>query len=243
MAANAHLLPGYKNGLSGVARSMPTSAAVDRVAEKLGIECYETPTGWKFFGNLLDDKKITLCGEESFGSGSDHVREKDGLWAVLFWLNLLAVKKQSVTQIVTDHWASFGRNYYCRHDYEAIDSQVANDLMDHLLQSLAELKGQTFKNYSIEMCDDFSYSDPVDNSISAHQGIRLLFSDGSRIVYRLSGTGTEGATLRVYIEKYEPEVSRQNEETQQVLADLIDIANNIAQIHNRTGRTAPDVIT
>ncbi len=243
MAANAHLLPGYKNGLSGVARSMPTSTAVDKVAEKLGIECYETPTGWKFFGNLLDDNKITLCGEESFGSGSDHVREKDGLWAVLFWLNLLAIKKQSVSRIVTEHWARFGRNYYCRHDYEAIDSQVANDLMQYLLQSLSELQGQTFNNYTIEMCDDFSYTDPVDNSISDHQGIRLLFSDGSRIVYRLSGTGTEGATLRVYIEKFEPEVSLQSGETQQVLADLIEIANNIAQIHTRTGRTDPDVIT
>ena len=243
MAANAHLLPGYKNGLSGVARSMPTSAAVDRVAEKLGIECYETPTGWKFFGNLLDDNKITLCGEESFGSGSDHVREKDGLWAVLFWLNLIAVKTQSVAQIVTDHWARYGQNYYCRHDYEAIDSQIADDLMQHLVDSLDELRGQSFGSYQIQSCDNFSYTDPVDNSVSSNQGIRLLFSDGSRIVYRLSGTGTEGATLRVYIEKYEPDVSQQNGETQLVLSDLIEIANTVAQIQTRTGRTAPDVIT
>ncbi len=243
MAANAHLLPGYKNGLSGVARSMPTSAAVDRVAEKLGIECYETPTGWKFFGNLLDDNKITLCGEESFGSGSDHVREKDGLWAVLFWLNLIAIKKQSVAQIVTDHWARFGQNYYCRHDYEAIDSQIADDLILHLVNSLDDLQGQSFGNYRIENCDNFSYNDPVDNSISSNQGIRLLFSDGSRIVYRLSGTGTEGATLRVYIEKFEADVSQQNGETQNVLSDLIEIANNVAQIKTRTGRMDPDVIT
>jgi len=243
MAANAHLLPGYKNGLSGVARSMPTSAAVDRVAEKLGIECYETPTGWKFFGNLLDDNKITLCGEESFGSGSDHVREKDGLWAVLFWLNLIAVKKQSISQIVTDHWARFGQNYYCRHDYEAIDSQIADDLMQHLVDSLDQLQGQSFGNYQIENCDNFSYTDPVDNSVSSNQGIRLLFSDGSRIVYRLSGTGTEGATLRVYIEKYEPDVSQQNGDTQLVLSELIEIANTVAQILTRTGRTTPDVIT
>lgn len=243
MAANAHLLPGYKNGLSGVARSMPTSAAVDRVANKLGIECYETPTGWKFFGNLLDAGKITLCGEESFGSGSDHVREKDGLWAVLFWLNLLAIKKQSVAQIVTNHWAQFGQNYYCRHDYEAIDSQQANELMQHLQQSVENLQGQVFGNYTIEHCDDFSYTDPVDHSVSNHQGIRLLFTDGSRIVYRLSGTGTEGATLRVYIEKYEPDVAGQNKETQQILAELINIANEVAQISQRTNRTAPDVIT
>jgi len=243
MAANAHLLPGYQKGLSGVARSMPTSAAVDRVAEKMGITCYETPTGWKFFGNLLDDNKITLCGEESFGSGSDHVREKDGLWAVLFWLNLLAIKKLSVAQIVTQHWAEFGRNYYCRHDYEAIDSQVADDLMLYLRNSLDTLQGKSFGHYFIESCDDFSYTDPVDKSISGQQGIRLLFSDGSRIIYRLSGTGTEGATLRVYIEKYEPDVSKQDSETQQVLSELISIANEVAQIQTRTGRTAPDVIT
>ncbi|MCW9012854.1 MAG: alpha-D-glucose phosphate-specific phosphoglucomutase [Gammaproteobacteria bacterium] len=243
MAANAHLLPGYKNGLSGVARSMPTSAAVDRVADQLGIKCYETPTGWKFFGNLLDASKITLCGEESFGTGSDHVREKDGLWAVLFWLNLIAVKQQSVEQIVKDHWARFGRNYYCRHDYEAINSQIADELMSRLRDSLVSLKGQTFGDYSIENCDDFCYTDPVDNSISENQGIRLLFTDGSRIIYRLSGTGTEGATLRVYIEKYEADVARQNEDTQQALNALITIADTVASIKKLTGRETPDVIT
>ncbi len=243
MAANAHLLPGYKNGLNGVARSMPTSAAVDRVAKEMGMECYETPTGWKFFGNLLDDNKITLCGEESFGSGSDHVREKDGLWAVLFWLNLIAIKKQSVSQIVTGHWARFGRNYYCRHDYEAIDSQIADDLMKHLENSLNELQGQSYGNYQLQDCDNFSYTDPVDNGISSNQGIRLLFSDGSRIVFRLSGTGTEGATLRVYIEKFEADISRQNSDTQLVLSELIEIADKVAQIQARTGRTTPDVIT
>ncbi len=243
LAANAHLLPGYKNGLSGVARSMPTSMAVDRVADQLGLPCYETPTGWKFFGNLLDDNKITLCGEESFGTGSDHVREKDGLWAVLFWLNLIAVKQQSVEQIVRDHWSRYGRNYYCRHDYEAIDSDAANSLVEHLRQSLEQLKGQRFGDYLIEQCDDFCYTDPVDKSVSKNQGIRLLFSDGSRIVYRLSGTGTEGATLRVYIEKYEPDSSQQNRDTQEALSELINIANQVAEIQSRTGRSKPDVIT
>ncbi|HEY9052096.1 MAG TPA: alpha-D-glucose phosphate-specific phosphoglucomutase, partial [Gammaproteobacteria bacterium] len=205
MAANIHLLPGYRNGLCGVARSMPTSTAVDRVADHLGVECYETPTGWKFFGNLLDAKKINLCGEESFGTGSDHVREKDGLWAVLFWLNLIAIKQQSVEQIVREHWARYGRNFYCRHDYEAIDSKIAEDLMKNIESKFVQLKGKSFGAYTISACDDFSYTDPVDNSVTNHQGFRLLLEDGSRIVYRLSGTGTEGATLRVYIEQYEPD--------------------------------------
>lgn len=243
MAANAHLLPGYKQGLSGVARSMPTSMAVDRVAEQLGLHCYETPTGWKFFGNLLDANKITLCGEESFGTGSDHVREKDGLWAVLFWLNLIAVKQQSVEQIVREHWARFGRNYYCRHDYEAIDAQIAADLVNDLRNKLAELTGKQLGNYHIEKCDDFCYTDPIDNSISENQGIRLLFTDGSRIVYRLSGTGTEGATLRVYIEKFEADTAKQDIETQDALKELIAIANDVAEISSRTGRKQPDVIT
>jgi len=243
MAANAQLLPGYTRGLSGVARSMPTSMAVDRVAEQLGLQCYETPTGWKFFGNLLDDNKITLCGEESFGTGSDHVREKDGLWAVLFWLNLIAVKQQSVEQMVTDHWAKFGRNYYCRHDYEAIDSTIADQLMADLRQSISSLGGKSFGSYTIENCDDFCYTDPVDNSISENQGIRLLFSDGSRIVYRLSGTGTEGATLRVYIEKFEADSDKQNIDTQEALNELINIADQVAGIKTRTGRNEPDVIT
>ncbi|MFW2374224.1 MAG: alpha-D-glucose phosphate-specific phosphoglucomutase [Gammaproteobacteria bacterium] len=243
MAANAHLLPGYQSGLCGVARSMPTSSAVDKVADHLGIHCYETPTGWKFFGNLLDDKKITLCGEESFGTGSDHVREKDGLWAVLFWLNLIAIKQTSVEQIVRSHWARFGRNFYCRHDYEAIATDKANQLIQQLRDSLAGLKGQRHAEYTIEDCDDFSYHDPVDGSITTQQGIRLMFNDGSRIVYRLSGTGTEGATLRVYIEKYEPDPDKHEQETQQALASLIDIADKVASIKQITGRQQPDVIT
>jgi phosphoglucomutase len=243
MAANAHYLPGYKNGLSGVARSMPTSSAVDRVADVLGIPCYETPTGWKFFSNLLDAGKITLCGEESFGTGSDHVREKDGLWAVLFWLNLVAVKQKSVEEIVREHWARFGRNYYSRHDYEAIDSPLAEQLIADLRDSCPALEGKTFGDYQIDHCDDFSYTDPVDNSVSENQGIRLLFKDGSRIVYRLSGTGTEGATLRVYIEQYEPDPAKHDQETQQALGQLIRIAEEVAGIQQRTGRSEPDVIT
>ena len=243
LAANAHLLPGYKNGIKGIARSMPTSAAADRVAEALGLPCYETPTGWKFFGNLLDAGKITLCGEESFGTGSDHVREKDGLWAVLFWLNLIAVKKQSAEQIVRGHWQKYGRNYYCRHDYEAIDSEIANQLIQHLRDSAEAMKTRDFGPFKLDICDDFSYTDPIDQSVTERQGIRLIFSDGSRIIYRLSGTGTVGATLRVYIEKYEPDASRHDLETRVALAELIEIAESIAQIKQRTGRAKPDVIT
>ncbi len=243
MTANAASIPGYRSGLKGVARSMPTSAAVDKVATEMDLPCFETPTGWKFFGNLLDAGKITLCGEESFGSGSDHIREKDGLWAVLFWLNLLAVKQQSVEQIVTEHWARFGRHYYSRHDYEAIDSAKAAQLVERLRDSLDTLKGQRFGKYSIEQADDFSYHDPVDGSITENQGIRLMFADGSRIVYRLSGTGTEGATLRVYIEKYEPDASLQHQETQQALSELVEIAQQLAQIETITGRKSADVVT
>lgn len=243
MAANAHHIPGYSNGLSGVARSMPTSCAVDRVAEQLDVPCYETPTGWKYFANLLDAGKISLCGEESFGTGSNHVREKDGLWAVLFWLNLLAVKQQSVAQIVQEHWSKYGRNYYSRHDYEALDSSAATDLMQHLRASLAGLAGQDFGDYRIENCDDFSYTDPVDNNVSEQQGIRLLFANGSRIVYRLSGTGTEGATLRVYLERFEADPTQLQREPQQALSDLIDIAEQIADINQHTGRTEPSVVT
>lgn len=243
MAANAHLLPGYHQGLAGVARSMPTSAAVDRVAAILDLPCFETPTGWKFFGTLLDAGRITLCGEESFGTGSNHIREKDGLWAVLFWLNLLAVKRQPVAQIVREHWARFGRNYYSRHDYEAIDCTAAEGLMDHLRASLAGLQGTRFGDYTVAGCDDFSYTDPVDHGVSERQGIRLLFGNGSRIVYRLSGTGTEGATLRVYLEKFEAVESRQGEDTQAALADLIIIADQVAEIQKRTGRSSPSVIT
>jgi phosphoglucomutase len=243
MAANAHLIKGYKNGLAGVARSMPTSMAVDRVAEVLGIVCYETPTGWKFFGNLLDQKLITLCGEESFGTGSDHVREKDGLWAVLFWLNLIAVRQLSVREIVDQHWAKFGRNYYSRHDYEKLDKSAADALMEELRASLGDLPGRDFGERQLNRCDDFSYTDPVDHSHSEHQGIRLLFEDGARIVFRLSGTGTEGATLRIYVELFEPDPARHHIDPQEVLAPLFDIAADLAQLETRFGRTSPDVIT
>jgi phosphoglucomutase len=243
IAANAHLVPGYRDGIKGVARSMPTSQALDRVAEKMQIPCYETPTGWKFFGNLLDAGKITLCGEESFGTGSDHVREKDGLWAVLFWLNLLAEKRQSVAEIVRDHWQQFGRNYYTRHDYEELDGKKANELMQHLRSSLQTIKETDFPGYQVSDCDDFEYTDPVDQSCSSQQGIRILFDDGSRIVYRLSGTGTVGATLRIYIEKYEINNSKQDMDVQVALKGLIDISNDIIELEKRFERTAPDVIT
>lgn len=243
IAANATVAPGYKRGIAGIARSMPTSAAADRVAEKLGIGMYETPTGWKFFGNLLDAGKATVCGEESFGTGSDHVREKDGLWAVLFWLNILAARKQSVAQIVKAHWAEYGRNYYSRHDYEEVDTDAANGLMAHLRDSLASLPGQTFGALEVEAADDFAYHDPIDSSVSKNQGIRILFKGGSRVVFRLSGTGTAGATLRVYVERYEPDAARHGIETQEALADLIAAAEHFAQIRTRTGRDKPTVIT
>jgi phosphoglucomutase len=243
LAANATRVPGYKRGLAGVARSMPTSQAADRVAAKLGIACYETPTGWKFFGNLLDAGKITLCGEESFGTGSDHVREKDGLWAVLFWLNLLAELRKPVATIVQEHWATFGRNYYSRHDYEGVDTEAANALVSNLRGQLATLPGQSYGAFRIDHCDDFSYKDPVDHSVSSKQGIRIGFSDGSRLVFRLSGTGTEGATLRVYLERYEPDPRKQNQDAQVALADLIEIADQIAGIRQLTGRNEPTVIT
>jgi phosphoglucomutase len=245
MTANAHLLPGYSKGIRGVARSLPTSRAVDKVAEALGIPCYETPTGWKYFGNLLDDQRITLCGEESFGSGSDHIREKDGLWAVLFWLNLLAVKQLSAEEITRAHWKSYGRHYYTRHDYEAIDSGVADSLVQNLrnLSLSQSLNGKEFEGYKVKLCDDFSYTDPVDNSVTKNQGIRILFDDESRIVFRLSGTGTEGATLRVYIERYVTDTALHDMPTQAALAELIKIAGNIAEIKQRCQRNAPDVIT
>ena len=243
MAANAHLLPGYKQGIRGVARSLPTSCAVDKVAESLGIDCFETPTGWKYFGNLLDDNRITLCGEESFGSGSDHIREKDGIWAVLFWLNLIAIKQQSVEQITRNHWATFGRHYYTRHDYEAIDSQKAEKLMDNLRSLAPHLEGKKYGSHVVKLADDFSYNDPVDHSITEQQGIRIIFTDESRIIYRLSGTGTEGATLRVYIEKYEKNPENHNIDTQEMLSDLINIAGEIADIHALCQKNKPDVIT
>ncbi len=243
LAANARLIPAYRDGLAGVARSMPTSQAVDRVAESLGIPCYETPTGWKFFGNLLDAGMITLCGEESFGTGSNHVREKDGLWAVLFWLNLIAQRRASIEQIVREHWRQHGRNVYTRHDYEALPADAAQALMQALRDVLPRLQGKRFGDYVVKLADDFQYTDPVDGTVSTHQGVRVLFEDGSRIVYRLSGTGTEGATLRVYIERYEPDPSRHTLDTQTALADLIANAADIALLRQRTGRDKPSVIT
>ncbi|NOY62028.1 MAG: alpha-D-glucose phosphate-specific phosphoglucomutase [Gammaproteobacteria bacterium] len=243
LTANATLAPGYKRGIAGVARSMPTSSAVDHVADKLGIHCFETPTGWKFFGNLMDAGKVTLCGEESFGTGSSHIREKDGLWAVLFWLNILAVKRQPVEQLLREHWSTYGRNYYSRHDYEGVDSTVANAIMQHLHSNFVGSKGKQFGRHKIAFCDDFSYTDPIDSSVSSGQGIRIGFDDGSRIVFRLSGTGTEGATLRIYLESYENDVSKLFQDTQKTLGELITIANSISAIRERTGRNAPTVIT
>ena len=243
IAANATCAPGYAKGIAGIARSMPTSAAADRVAEKLGVGMYETPTGWKYFGNLMDAGKVTVCGEESFGTGSDHVREKDGLWAILFWLNIVAARRKSVAEIVRGHWAEYGRNYYSRHDYEEVDSDAANGLMDALRARLASLPGRSFGDLKVAAADDFSYTDPIDGSVSTKQGIRVLFEGGSRVVFRLSGTGTSGATIRVYVERYEPDPSRHDIETQEALSDLIAVADEIAGIRARTGRTAPTVIT
>lgn len=243
IAANATVAPGYKKGLKGIARSMPTSAAADRVAKKLGIGMYETPTGWKFFGNLLDAGMATVCGEESFGTGSDHVREKDGLWAVLFWLNIIAARKQSVKEIVEAHWKEFGRNYYSRHDYEEVETDKASALVDELRGKLGKLPGQSFQKLKVEAADDFAYHDPVDGSVSKNQGVRVLFEGGSRVVFRLSGTGTSGATLRVYFERYEPDAKKQSIETQKALADIIKAADDIAGIVKHTGRKTPTVIT
>jgi len=243
LAANAHLAPGYKSGLKGIARSMPTSAAADRVAKKLGIGMYETPTGWKFFGNLLDAGLATICGEESAGTGSDHVREKDGLWAVLLWLNILAVRRQGVDEIVNGHWAEFGRNYYSRHDYEEVDTAAASGLIEALRLKLPGLPGTVINGMKVVAADDFAYHDPVDHSVSSHQGIRIMFDGGSRIVLRLSGTGTSGATIRVYIERYEPDIAKHGVETQAALADLIVAAEEIAAIKSRTGRERPSVVT
>ncbi len=243
LAANAHLAPAYAGGLKGIARSMPTSAAADRVAEALGVPLWETPTGWKFFGTLLDAGKATICGEESAGTGSDHVREKDGLWAVLLWLNILAATGKPVAQIAEEHWARFGRNYYARHDYEAIESDKANALMAALEASLGDLPGRSFGPLTVSAADQFGYTDPVDGSQSHRQGVRVMFACGSRIVFRLSGTGTEGATLRVYLERYEGPDGRLAEQTPAMLADLIAAAEAIAGIAAHTGRTAPDVVT
>ena len=243
MAANAYCIPAYKNGLTGIARSMPTSQAPDRVAAKLGIECHETPTGWKFFGNLLDANRATLCGEESFGTGSNHIREKDGLWAVLYWLNILAVRKQSVADIVDQHWREYGRNYYTRHDYEAIPSDIAKQLMTDVEVKLPTLIGQKLASRKVTYADNFSYTDPIDNSVSSNQGLRIGFDDGARIILRLSGTGTEGATLRLYIESYENRLDKLQQDTQSALKELIVAADELAEITMRTGRTEPTVIT
>jgi phosphoglucomutase len=243
IAANARMVKGYANGIAGVARSMPTSGAVDMVAKSLDIPCFETPTGWKFFGNLMDADQVTLCGEESFGTGSSHVREKDGLWAVLFWLNILAIKRQSVEKIVKRHWLQFGRNVYSRHDYEDLPLEAANGVIEHLRHNFSVLVGKSFGRYTIQECDDFSYTDSIDGSISTKQGLRLLFTDGSRIVFRLSGTGTSGATLRIYLEAFEPDTSKHDLDAQVALSEMIQIALQISELKQRTGRDKPTVIT
>ncbi len=243
LAANAHLAPGYRDGLAGIARSMPTSTAADRVAASLGIKCYETPTGWKFFGNLLDAGLATICGEESAGTGSNHVREKDGVWAVLLWLNILAARKISVGDLARAHWARYGRNYYSRYDYEGIETEKAAALVAELSATLATLPGRRFGKLAVAAAEEFSYTDPVDGSVSHHQGVRVLFQGGSRLVMRLSGTGTTGATLRVYLERYEPAEGRLDEDTQAMLAPIVSALEPIAGIARHTGRTKPDVVT
>lgn len=243
LAANARLVPGYAAGLKGVARSMPTSAALDRVADALGIPCHETPTGWKFFGNLLDAGRITLCGEESFGTGSNHVREKDGLWAVLFWLQILAERRCSVAEIMAAHWARYGRHYYSRHDYEAVASDAAHGLYNRLEAMLPDLSGQDFAGRRIQSADNFSYIDPIDGSLTSGQGLRILLDDGSRVVMRLSGTGTKGATIRVYLESYVPSSGDLHQDPQEALADMIAAINTLAEIQARTGMDHPTVIT
>ncbi|WP_323140311.1 alpha-D-glucose phosphate-specific phosphoglucomutase [Massilia phyllosphaerae] len=243
IAANATLAPGYRAGIKGIARSMPTSQAADRVAEALGIACFETPTGWKYFGNLLDAGLATLCGEESYGTGSDHIREKDGLWAVLFWLNLVAATGKSVNQLVEEHWARFGRNYYSRHDYEAVDTGAADAMMGALRGQLEGLAGQTLGEFRVQQADDFVYTDPIDKSVATRQGVRIIMTDGSRIVFRLSGTGTEGATVRLYLERYEADPARHQLDTQEALAPLIAIAEQVSGLKQRTGREQPTVVT
>ncbi|MCP9222065.1 alpha-D-glucose phosphate-specific phosphoglucomutase [Erythrobacter sp. LQ02-29] len=243
LAANAHLVPAFLRGIAGVARSMPTSRAADRVAERLGVEAYETPTGWKFFGTLLDAGKVSICGEESAGTGADHVREKDGLWAILFWLNVIAARREPVAQIMADHWQRYGRDYYARHDYEALDTKTAQALMGDLKEGLADLAGTRAGELTVERADSFSYNDPVDGSVSENQGLRLFFTDGSRAVLRLSGTGTQGATLRVYLERYEPPSGQLDRDVGEVLVPLADAVDELAGIKSRTGRDAPDVVT
>ena len=243
IAANARLVPGYREGLKGVARSMPTSGAVDRVAKSLNIPLFETPTGWKFFGNLMDAGRVTLCGEESFGTGSSHVREKDGLWAVLFWLNLIAAKRMSVEAILKEHWKQFGRNFYSRHDYENLSLEAGKAVIETVRARFPDLAGSTLGKYRVDFCDDFSYLDPIDGSLSTGQGLRIIFTDGSRIVYRLSGTGTEGATLRIYLESFEMDPARHGLDAQDALLDLISISREISRLEEKTGRVIPTVIT
>ncbi len=242
LAANARFVPWFKDGLPGVARSMPTSCAVDRVAAKLGIDHFETPTGWKYFGNLLDAGRIALCGEESAGTGANHIREKDGVWAVLFWLNVIAARGESASAIVTDHWARYGRDFYMRHDYDAIETERANRLIDRLREQLPSLSGTRFGDFEVSECDDFAYTDPIDGSTAAHQGIRVGFANGARIVYRLSGTGTEGATLRVYLEHYEPDPARHAVPGSTALAPLAAVSVALADITGITGRESPSVV-
>ena len=243
IAANYDVAPGYRGGIKGIARSMPTSTAPDRVASALGVPCYETPTGWKYFGNLMDAGMVTLCGEESYGTGSDHIREKDGLWAVLFWLNLLAASGKPVTAIVQEHWARFGRNFYSRHDYEAVDAAAAQALMERLRSNAPALAGQSFDGYTVALADDFVYTDPVDHSVATKQGIRIIMTEGSRIVFRLSGTGTEGATIRLYLEKFEADPAQHGIDAQVALASLARIADTLAELKARTGRAGPTVTT
>ncbi|MEO1723589.1 MAG: alpha-D-glucose phosphate-specific phosphoglucomutase [Pseudomonadota bacterium] len=243
LAANIHLAPGYRDGITGIARSMPTSRAADRVAAHLGVEAFATPTGWKFFGTLLDAGRATICGEESAGTGSNHVREKDGLWAVLLWLNILAARRQSVSAILTEHWATHGRDYYSRHDYEGVDKAAAETLMETLRASLSDLPGREVAGLTVSEADDFAYTDPIDGSTATKQGVRIVFGEAARAVFRLSGTGTEGATLRVYLERFEPDPEKQGEEPQAALAPVTEAANALAGIEEWLGRARPDVMT
>ncbi|MEM9757197.1 MAG: alpha-D-glucose phosphate-specific phosphoglucomutase, partial [Pseudomonadota bacterium] len=243
LAANATAAPAYAAGLKGLARSMPTSGAVDRVAEAEGLACYETPTGWKFFGNLLDAGRITLCGEESAGTSSDHVREKDGLWAVLLWLNILAARKQPVADLMAEHWARYGRNYYTRHDYEAVDAGIADVMVRELRVKMRDMVGKRMGTLTVTAADEFSYTDPIDGSVAERQGLRFLLEGGGRVVLRLSGTGTVGATVRIYLEKLETDPARLHEDPQAALAQVITAAEAITGLKARTGRRAPDVIT
>jgi len=243
LTAKAHLAPAYKVGLAGVARSMPTSRMVDRVAKSLGIGCYETPTGWKFFGNLLDAGKVTLCGEESAGTGSDHVREKDGLWAVLLWLNILAETKLSVADLMTDLWGTHGRCYYSRHDYEDVDSDKAGAMVDALRAQLPTLTGTKIAGLTVDTADEFAYDDPVDASRSTGQGIRIVFTDGARVVFRLSGTGTQGATIRIYLEQLETAADSLQMAPDVALEKVRHAALELSDLTAKTGRTDPDVIT